>query len=459
MEFTKEDIWLKIEPGYWPQAKVLSRKVIIRHMENPPVVESTDSTIPKPIGRRPLIACIVVIGLAFLIFPLVYQNIPNPDDVDLYYLYGQYTLDGKLPYRDFSIEYPPFVLPFFIAPAIVSNIFGPPTQERYVIFFQLEMYLLLIATLIVVVRFGQKLYPQLSLLVGVRYFTVAAVVFTFFISRRFDIVAALLVTLVFYLFYLKRQIWGGFVLGLATLTKLFPAIILPIALMYYWKIRKQLFPAEKIILGFIVSAFIITVPFLLFAQAGLKGFLTYHSERGIQIESVYGIVIWLGSVAGLTTASSTSDHNSINLASSWGAPLSAVALPLTVLGLLAFYAYIWFKTREDKNLSLTWLIQASVIATLWFILSNKVLSPQYLIWLLPFLTFWRGARVWLYIGACALSFIIFPVMGAAMVRVEWYAMLTITVRYLLVVGIFGLEIRDFLQRDSPSNIQTNPIKN
>jgi hypothetical protein len=378
---------------------------------------------------------------------------PSPDDVELYHDYGQFTVDGKLPYRDFSIEYPPFVLPFFIAPAIANNLFGSPTLDRYIIFYQLEMYLLTIGTLLLVYNLNKNLFPKLSTSIGIRYFTLASMVFSFYIFRRFDIAAAMLVTLAFLFFFQKRHIWGGTSLGMATFTKLYPAIILPIALIYYWKIRKQLFNAEKVLFGFILSSLVIVVPFVILALPGLKNFLAYHSERGIQIESVYGIIIWLGSLIGLTNVSAIADHNSLGLASSWGAPLSSISLPITVLGLVVFYIYIWIKCREDKNLNLAWLMQASVIAILWFILSNKVLSPQYLVWILPFLTFWRGTKVWLFITACALSFIIFPIMASAMIKVEAYAMLTITVRYLLVGGIFGLEIRDFIRanKNFPSN--------
>src|SRR6185312_4749443 len=43
------------------------------------------------------------------------------DDTDIYFRYATMMLEGKLPYRDYRVEYPPLALPLFLAAALVSR--------------------------------------------------------------------------------------------------------------------------------------------------------------------------------------------------------------------------------------------------------------------------------------------------------------------------------------------------
>ena len=43
------------------------------------------------------------------------------DDADLYYLYATEIQEGKVPYRDFRVEYPPLALPLFLAASLLVN--------------------------------------------------------------------------------------------------------------------------------------------------------------------------------------------------------------------------------------------------------------------------------------------------------------------------------------------------
>src|SRR6476620_4337784 len=42
-------------------------------------------------------------------------------DTPIYEHYGDATLHGKVPYRDFSVEYPPGALPVFILPSVLAG--------------------------------------------------------------------------------------------------------------------------------------------------------------------------------------------------------------------------------------------------------------------------------------------------------------------------------------------------
>ena len=55
-------------------------------------------------------------------------------DVGHYEGFGRRILDGDVPYGDFTVEYPPFALPAFVAPALVTT--GAPS---YLFTFKLLM--------------------------------------------------------------------------------------------------------------------------------------------------------------------------------------------------------------------------------------------------------------------------------------------------------------------------------
>jgi hypothetical protein len=371
---------------------------------------------------------------------------PTPDDVELYYQYANRVLGGELPYRDFNIEYPPFSLPFFILPAIISNFFGAFSPVRYVLIFQAETFLLAVGTLVFLWKLMRILYPTVNLNWRLGFFTASAVVFSLYIFRRFDVAAVFLVVVAFYFIYKRNPGWGGAFLGLAAAAKLYPAILLPIVLLYFWRNRTDKEFALRIGVGFCFAGGITVLPFVITGLPGLLNFLKYHGERGVQIESIFASTIYLGKFFGLTNAATSVDHGSINFSSSWGGFLASAATLLTIGGLLFFYAYLWWATRTNgRRLRIDWLLQAAAIATMWFIISNKVLSPQYLLWIMPFAVLWRGSKLWLYFAALGLSFVAFPFMVLGAIALDWQPMVIIMVRNILLICLFSLLLKDFVR--------------
>ena len=60
-----------------------------------------------------------------IILPLLFNTIyvTQYSSVGLYYNYASAIMDGSFPYRDFTVEYPPFALFFFILPRLFSSSF------------------------------------------------------------------------------------------------------------------------------------------------------------------------------------------------------------------------------------------------------------------------------------------------------------------------------------------------
>jgi hypothetical protein len=98
--------------------------------------------------------------------------------------------------------------------------------------------------------------------------------------------------------------------------KLYPAVLGPISGVYYLAV-KQWRALMLFMFGSTVALLVSLLPFFLIDGAGLLGFLEYHEARGIQIESVAGGVISLGSVYRMTEVDLVFNYGALHLVSPW----------------------------------------------------------------------------------------------------------------------------------------------
>lgn len=115
--------------------------------------------------------------------------------------------------------------------------------------------------------------------------------------------------------------------------------------------------------------------------------LSYFADRPVQVEATASPILFLAQhfgVAGYTAYT----FGSINIISPLGQPVSLVFDVLLVLGYL-YAIYLQWRGRLEVT-------QAFIAILLVFIVTGKVFSPQYLMWLIPLLVY-TGAytRFWL----------------------------------------------------------------
>lgn len=391
---------------------------------------------------RALAACAGALLLVLAGYNLLTGILPTSDDVDLYFKYVRRTLEGEVPYRDFVIEYPPFSLFFFMLPALVSYLSGGLDWGWYEWLFHTQCIALLVASLWLAYRLLLQLYPGVARrslhLLGWRLAagTAGATAISLYLVQRFDMGAAFFTLLAIYLFYRARPGWAGVFLGLGTVTKLYPVILLPLFLLYLWYARHEIKGAVRCVLGFGGACVAVLGPVVLFGASGLRAFLSYHSDRGLEVESIFAGIVVFGSYLGLTNAISMVEYGSLNVTSYWVKPLATASTLLTVAGLLFIYYLAWRSLRRNTPLRADWLIQISSLSILWFILANKVISPQYVIWLLVFVPFWRGwDKIWLFLLALPLSFIPFPFLIDWLARLDALPFVILAVRNALLVWL------------------------
>jgi hypothetical protein len=306
-------------------------------------------------------------------------------DTPIYQRYGDAMADGQVPYRDFGLEYPPAALPVFVIPSLLRSQNGDLAEYRNG--FEAEMLvcgaLALLFMLSVLLRLEAG-PVRLTLALGVA--AAAPLLLGSVVLSRFDLWPAALTVGALAALTAGRDRLGLGVLGLAFAAKLYPAALLPLAVMWVWRRRGR---REAVVCAGIFAAVALAcfLPFLVLAPHGVWDALTRQTSRPLQIETLgAGFLLVAHQVAGVGVTMRSS-HGSQNLA---GAGPDALAALQTVAQLLALVAvWVWFaRGPADRER----LVRASAAAVCAFIAFGKVLSPQFLIWLIPLVLLVRGRR-------------------------------------------------------------------
>jgi uncharacterized membrane protein len=272
--------------------------------------------------------------------------------------YGDAILrHGRVPYRDFAVEYPPGALPPFIAAAPFGD---------YASAFAWVMAACGVALVFVVAR----VRPAAAFFVAL-----APVLAGSLILSRFDLWPALFATAAVAALLAERHKLGWALLGAAVAAKLWPLVLVPLALA--WSVRRGRGWAALAGAAVVAAAFL---PFVVLAPHGVWASLRGQASRPLQIES-------LGAALFTTFGHPRviSSHGSQNVAGH-GA-VAALAACAQVAALLA----LWIAFARGPATRERFLRYAAA-AVCAFIAFGKVLSPQFLLWLIPLVPLVRGRR-------------------------------------------------------------------
>jgi hypothetical protein len=185
--------------------------------------------------------------------------------------------------------------------------------------------------------------------------------------------------------------------------------------------------------------------FLVGGTSVLESF-RYHAARGLEIETVYaGVVLAWGKLTG-TDIPWMIEHKAIHLVPEWGSRLAALALPIQAAALLLVLVRFARSGCVDG-------VRYSGAAVLASLATAKVLSPQYLVWLFPFVAAlggWTGIRArWLFLFVCLTTALIYPGPGFALLQNQQpISILLLNLRNVLLLGLLVLLL--FGPTDSPA---------
>lgn len=300
-------------------------------------------------------------------------------DIPVYASYGSAIEAGAVPYRDIRPEYPPGALPAFVLPALASE-----DEQGFRDAFEWLMALFGVVTILLAavtlrgLGASRRRTAAALALVAAFPLLLGSVVLT-----RFDLYPAALVLAALAALVHRRDRLGLGLLGAAVAVKLYPAVLVPVALGYVWRRRgrREALACLAICAGVVALVFL---PFLVVAPDGVAHSLGRQLSRPLQLESL-GSALYLAAhhLVGLDVEM-RSGHGSQNLHAT-GTGVTAVLLSLLQLGALA---WIWLRRPASNEELVRW----SAAALVAFVALGKVLSPQFLIWLAPVVPLVAGSR-------------------------------------------------------------------
>lgn len=344
---------------------------------------------------------LMLLGLATILSKL------GIHDLHVYYTASLNLMQGKLPYRDFDLEYPPLSLLAFTLPRLVT--FGYPIIIHiYVFLFMLENILSCTAIAVLLVQITPLWQSQRRKILGMVFYLLFVVIISPVMLWRYDLFPTLLTILALVSVILNRPTLAGIFTGLGVAAKLYPVVLLPVFGAYFMA-NKSYRALLHLLLGSVSAVGISLLPFIFTAPVKLVSFLTYHKQRGLQIESLPSGIIMLANKLNLVKVKTVGNYGSVNIVSSLDEIMLKVLPRLFILTYVVLVISCFYRFQEEQYKSdlvkSNSLIAYTLGALLIFIITNKVFSPQYLVWVIPFAALLRPRQAGLMLAICSITII------------------------------------------------------
>ena len=402
---------------------------------------------PRPAEAAPWRGAAAV-GLVLLTLSFAALHLPllgelRIVDTPVYQLYGERIAAGEAPYADFRLEYPPAALIVFWLPTV-----GP--ADDYAAIFEVLMWMCGAAAIVALAGTLAALNASSRRLYGaVAFAGIAPLLLGPVVLSRFDLWPAALLAAALAAFVSGRETAGWSALAAAVAAKLYPLAVLPLAL--GWAARRL--GGRRALLGlgaFLLTLAALVVPFALVSPGGLADSLGRQLGRPLQVESLGASFLLAAHQLGWYEPTVVSSYGSQNLAGSLPDALAAASSVVQAGAIVAVWAFALRDGARSERLAL-----ASAAAVTAFIAFGKVLSPQFLIWLIPLVPLVggrAGVRAAALLGAALVATQVwFPTRYWDMVALGPEAWIVLA-RDLLLVALFGVLLRALASRDDPVSV-------
>ena len=262
-------------------------------------------------------------------------------DLYVYSVVADLVGDGHVPYRDFPFEYPPLAL---------GPLVGLGGSEAG---WAVAALVALAAMQLVAGRRAAWLLALVPLLCGA------------LVRTKFDLLPAWFAVAGVVALVRHRPRAAGVLLGLGALLKLWPALLLLVR------------PGRRVLAAGALTIAAGCLPFVLLG--GFPGAMVdFHTDRPVQIESTPASVLFALGDSHVTGAPIRPDEFKSNGLD--GGPADTVRWLFAVLQVAAVAGMLWLSARRRDGDA---VVLGALGAVLAFVALGAVLSPQYLLWLLP----------------------------------------------------------------------------
>jgi uncharacterized membrane protein len=364
-----------------------------------------------------------------------YKKFCYTDIVALYY--AEKLNEGAVPYFDHPVEYP--VLTGFFMGALglpVSNLAQTrPTMNQDQAFYNLNFLLLAafgMATVAVVLALRRRRPWDAAMLAMAPAILVTATV-------NWDLFAIGLTAFFFYAWARRHPIIAGAMLGLAVAAKFYPMFF--IGPLFLLALRSGRWRAALITIGTAVGTWVVVnAPIFIFANDGWGRFWHLSSTRGVD----WGTLYYIGVHTPISSREGGGMQPFLWLDQSVGR-LNTVTYVLFGLACVGIALVTLRAPRRPRLAQLCFLVVAL------FLLTSKVWSQQFVLWLIPLVVMarprWGAFLAWqaAEIGYFLAFYGELLTVSATFTIPEGTFVLAATLRWTAVAVLVGLVVRDILR--------------
>jgi hypothetical protein len=336
---------------------------------------------------------------------------PLDGDIPRYHDYSQQVRAGRVPYRDFRLEYTPGALVAILAPDLYptpSELIGAtsskdlPTHTNYATSFALLILVLGAGTIIVTSMSLRMLGASPHHTAGALALLAAApLVLGPSFSSHYDPWPSFLTACAISAVLFRRLYLGATAIGLGVAAKLYPIVLVPLIAVVGWR---RMGSKSGVVVTVIAMgvAFAVFLPFLVISPGGTSWAVRVQAGRGLELEST---------AASLAAAVTNIALKARALGIDLPAPNTQVTATTTpgisggeLTGWLPSVSAFMASTLTPVALAVVWVsfargattgerfVRYVALALTATVVFGRVLSPQYLVWLLPAVPLVRGRR-------------------------------------------------------------------
>ncbi|MDO4253573.1 MAG: glycosyltransferase 87 family protein [Kocuria sp.] len=271
-------------------------------------------------------------------------------------------VDGNFPYMspDALLEYPVLQTVIASITGVVAHAISGDTSVHNAqsIYFDVNFVLLTVVWITTVLLLARMVAaPRFAVVAALAPAAAATATINWDLWPVLASVAAL------WFFRKEQWVWGGIMLGIGTALKLWPFVMLGAVIVIGIR-QRHLIPAVKATVAAVVTWLAINMPFYLLDPQQWKYFWGFSSERGAGYSSIYHV--W----------------NVVVVPALSGEPLSPDVINLIAYGGFALCCLVilglGFLAPKPPTLE-----QLSLLIVAAFVVTNKVYSPQFVLWLVP----------------------------------------------------------------------------
>ncbi|HVP25388.1 MAG TPA: hypothetical protein VMS81_05345, partial [Methanomicrobiales archaeon] len=313
--------------------------------------------------RRHLLILAVISILAKFVVPFVttsvFSSFMDFFDIGYYLKDATQIWMGKIPYLNFDYYYPPLSLFSTLLPFLVALVFN--SSMAYVLTHQILMCLFDLGTTLLVYLIALKFYDEnRAFICGV--LSATGISAAYFVLTKYDAFPTFFLVLSLALFLYGKESAAYASSAIGFLVKWFPVVAYPYYLIYEHLQGKDFrVLARRILIGAVlVLAF--TIPFIILSPAGFLRSFTMN----VAVTQAQSIVFYLDYIA-----------NALGLPPFFG----GIIVPLMALIQLSLLAIYWKAGTRDARVLCSFIFFAVVLV----MVSNHVSSPQYIVWVTPFM--------------------------------------------------------------------------